>query len=371
MTAIPLNSPVHQYAELHEEIDRVVREVSSSGHWLDGPWTRRFSEQFARWSGVEYCVPLANGTDALELALRGLGVGTGDEVITVANAGGYATAACRLVGATPTWIDVVPTTLGLDITRAVEALSDRTKVIVVTHLYGIMVDVLALRAELDQRGWSHVRILEDCAQAHGAVMHGRKAGSFGDVATFSFYPTKNLGALGDAGAVLTNDAEIADRVARLRQYGWSKRFHSAVPMGRNSRMDEVQAAILTVKLPHLERWNAMRRQIIARLARDIHPPTRVVGTSGESNVAYLAVVRTPWPDQLRGLLATEDIATDIHYPVLDCDQASQMAMPGRRPPLPESERAVDEIVTLPCYPALTTAQLDKIIMAVNRVCSRS
>jgi dTDP-4-amino-4,6-dideoxygalactose transaminase len=367
MNTIPVNNPIRQYRELREEIDLVIREVMSSGYWLNGPWTRRFAEEFARWCGVAHCIPVANGTDALELALRSLGIAPGDEVITVANAGGYATTACRLVGATPVWADVTTSSLGLDIERVGDALDERTKVIVVTHLYGIMVDVPALRAELDRCGGAHIRIVEDCAQAHGAVMYNRKAGAFGDVAAFSFYPTKNLGALGDAGALVTNDPEIADRVSRLSQYGWGERYHSTVPMGRNSRMDELQAAILCVKLPHLERWNEARRKVIARYVCNLHAPMRMVGTCASWNVGHLAVLRTPQRDQMRTLLAAEGIATDIHYPVLDCDQVSQRTLPGRRLPLPESVRAIQEIVTLPCFAELTTAELDKTILTVNRI----
>jgi aminotransferase EvaB len=367
MINIPINDPIRQYRELHVEIDRVIREVNGSGRWLNGSWTRRIAEEIARWCGVAHCVPVANGTDALELALRSVGVELNNEVITVANAGGYATTACHLVGATPVWVDVRASTLGLDIERVGEALSERTKAIVVTHLYGIMVDVPALRAELDRRGATHVRIIEDCAHAHGATMRGRKAGALGDVAAFSFYPTKNLGALGDAGAVLTNDAEIADRTLRLHQYGWRERYNSIAAIGRNSRMDELQAAVLTVKLPHLEQWNAARRNVIERYVNELHPPFRVVSTCSQSDVAHLAVLRVPQRDQFRKRMAAAGIATDIHYPILDCNQVSQKMLPGRLLALPESERAVREIVSLPCFAELTADEVDRIIFAANRI----
>lgn len=365
---IPINDPVRQYRELREQIDRVIGDVMSSGRWINGSWTRRIAGELARWCGVAHCVPVGNGTDALELALRALGVGPNDEVITVANAGGYATTACHLVGATPVWTDVAPATLGLDVERVGEALTEKTKAVVVTHLYGIMVDIPALRADLDRHGGAHIRIVEDCAHAHGAVMHGRRAGALGDVAAFSFYPTKNLGALGDAGAIVTNDPEIADRVSRLHQYGWRERYHSMVPMGRNSRMDELQAAILTVKLPHLDRWNTARRNVVARYARELRVPLRVVGgTSAPWNAAHLAIVRTPRRDHFRTRLAAEGIATDVHYPILDCDQVSQQTLPGRRRALPESTRAVREIVTLPCFAELAAAEVDRIISTANRI----
>jgi dTDP-4-amino-4,6-dideoxygalactose transaminase len=261
----------------------------------------------------------------------------------------------------------VPSTLSIDLEQIGAALSEQTKVVVATHLFGIMVDVGALRAKLDSQGASHVRIVEDCAQAHGAEMRGLKAGAAGDAAAFSFYPTKNLGALGDAGALVTNDPEIAECVSRLHQYGWRERFFSEIPMGRNSRMDEIQAAIIAVKLPHVKRWNEMRRAVLARYIDELLPPLRVVGSVSDSNVAHLAVLRVPQRDRFRAALAAQGIATSIHYPVLDCDQASQRLLPGRRLPLPESERAVKEIVTLPCFPHLTTGECDRVIATANRI----
>lgn len=315
-------------------------------------------------------MPVANGTDALELALRGLAIAPGDEIITVANAGGYATTACRLVGAVPVWVDVLPSTLGLDVEQAVAAVSERTRAIIVTHLYGTMVDIVSLRRGLEKRGLSQVRIVEDCAQAHGAIMHGAKAGSFGDVATFSFYPTKNLGACGDAGAVVTNDEMVAERITKLRQYGWSDRYRSELPLGCNSRMDEIQAAILSVKLPHVEKSNAARRGILLRYASEIEPPMRLVGETGISNAAHLAVFCTPQRDEMRTHLAAQNIGTDIHYPVLDCDQVSQQRLPARRTPLPESEMAVKKIITLPCFAELTTMEVDTIISKTNSIAAR-
>jgi dTDP-4-amino-4,6-dideoxygalactose transaminase len=245
--AIPICSPVAQYRALQQEIDDVVRRVLASGVWLNGYWTRRFVSEFADWCGVKHCVPVASGSDALEVAMRALRVGPGDEVITAANAGGYATSVCHLLGATPVWVDVWPETLGLNPDCVAAAVTDRTKVVVVTHLFGILAAVERIRDALKQLGRSDIGILEDCAQAHGAAIDGRKAGSFGHIGTFSFYPTKNLGASGDAGAVVTDDADLAERVTELCQYGWKEKYHSETPGGRNSRIDELQAAILSVK----------------------------------------------------------------------------------------------------------------------------
>jgi dTDP-3-amino-2,3,6-trideoxy-4-keto-D-glucose/dTDP-3-amino-3,4,6-trideoxy-alpha-D-glucose/dTDP-2,6-dideoxy-D-kanosamine transaminase len=365
MPSIAFNQPSLVYESIKPQIDRVIQEVASSGVWLNGRWTRRFAEEFADWCGVSHCVPVANGTDALELAMRALQIGPGDEVITVANAGGYTTIACRLVGATPVWVDVLPETLLLDPDRIKGALSARTKLVVATHLYGGLVDVTAIRAVLDRAGRYEVRILEDCAQAHGAMRQGRRAGSFGDISAFSFYPTKNLGALGDAGAVLTDDPVLAEAVNCLRQYGFVERFHSKVPNGRNSRMDELQAAVLSVKLRYVDEWNRRRREIIACYSEGIDRTRTVVGARDPTNVGHLAVIRTPNRSAVMKALVGAGIGVDVHYPVLDCDQASQRGLPGRKLRLHQSELARNEILTLPCYPGLTDIEIDRIIAVVN------
>ncbi len=365
MIRLPINDPVRLYRRLKSEIDAAVAQVLASGRWIDGPFADQFAGEFAARCGVARCVPLGNGTDALELALRALGVGPGDEVITVANAGGFATEACWLVGATPVWIDVRPDTLGLDPDLIGETVSDRTKVVIATHLYGIVADVGRIRRELDRIGRPDVRILEDCAQAHGAMQDGRRAGSLGDVAAFSFYPTKNLGALGDAGAILTDDQNLADRVAWLRLHGWRERFRSTLPFGRNSRMDEIQAAVLGVKLRHLDDFNAERRQIVARYAEATHSPSDIVGADDPTNVGHLAVLRTSRRTEVAQALSGAGIATDVHYPVLDCDQESAQGMPARKIPLPVSERARNEILTLPCYPGLSGPEIERVAAAVK------
>jgi dTDP-3-amino-2,3,6-trideoxy-4-keto-D-glucose/dTDP-3-amino-3,4,6-trideoxy-alpha-D-glucose/dTDP-2,6-dideoxy-D-kanosamine transaminase len=233
MAAVPVNDPVRLYRRLQPELNAAIARVLASGRFIDGPFTERFAAQFAAWCDVACCVMVGNGMEALELALRALEIGPGDEVITVANAGGFATGACRLVGATPVWADVRPDTLGLDHGTVIEAVRDRTKLVIATHLYGIMADVPGIRRALDRIGRGDIRILEDCAQAHGAALGGRRAGSLGDVAAFSFYPTKNLGAFGNAGAVVTDDPEIARRVEQLRFYGWSSQFRQQLPFVRN------------------------------------------------------------------------------------------------------------------------------------------
>lgn len=365
MATIPINDPARLYRRLQPDIDAAVAQVLASGRWLDGPNAECFATDFAAWCGVAHCIPVGSGTDALELAMRALAVGPGDEVVTVANAGGFSTGACRLVGATPVWIDVRPDTLGLDAACIADAVSDKTRVVVATHLYGIVVDVPRIRLALDSIGRSDVRILEDCAQAHGATLNGRRAGTLGDIAAFSFYPTKNLGALGNAGAVVTDDEELAERVALLRFHGWRQQFHKQLPYGRNSRINEIQAAILCTKLPHVDEWNAERRRILARYAAAVSATAKVVGSCDASNACHLAVVRTPDRTAMMRALAEAGIGTAIHYPILDGDQASETGLRWRKLPLPVSERAQDEILSLPCYPGLTETEIERVVQVLK------
>jgi dTDP-3-amino-2,3,6-trideoxy-4-keto-D-glucose/dTDP-3-amino-3,4,6-trideoxy-alpha-D-glucose/dTDP-2,6-dideoxy-D-kanosamine transaminase len=363
MATVPVNDPVRLYRRLQPEFDAAVEEVLASGCFIDGPFTERFAAQFAAWCGVARCLTVGSGMEALELSLRAFGIGPGDEVITVANAGGFATGACRLVGASPVWIDVREDTLGLDTDAVIAAVRDCTKLVIATHLYGIAVDVPAIRHALDAIGRPDVRILEDCAQAHGATRCGRRAGSLGDVAAFSFYPTKNLGAFGNAGAVVTDDSEIARRIERLRLYGWSSQFRQELPFGRNGRIDEVQSAVLSVKLAHVDAWNAERRSIVARYAAAVAAPARVIGAGDPTNACHLAVLRTADRPTIARALADAGIDTSIHYPFLDCDQASEAGLPGRRMPLRVSEEARHEILSLPCYPGLSEPEIEQVLRA--------
>ena len=367
MITVPINDPVRLYRRLQSKIDAAIAQVLSSGHWIDGPFSERFAAEFANWCGVAHCVLVGNGTEALELALRALAVEPGDEVITVANAGGFATSACRLVGANPVWIDVRAETLGLDPNWIVKAVGDRTKVVIVTHLYGIVADVSGVRRALDGICRSDVRILEDCSHAHGATLEGQRVGSLGDIAAFSFYPTKNLGALGNAGAVVTNDRKLAEHVDRLRSYGWREQFRQVVPFGRNARMDEIQAAVLCAKLEYVDQWNLERRQIHARYAAACGADAKIVGSNDPTNACHLAVLRTPHRTIATRLMSEAGIVTRIHYPVLDCDHISETGLSGRKLPLPQSERARDEILSLPCYPCLNDQEIEHVVRALAKL----
>jgi len=351
------NLPARENEAIRSDINRAVQSVLDSGYYLLGEQTRAFEQEFAAFCRVEHCLTLGNGTDALEIAMRAIGVSAGDEVITVANAGGYTTTACNLIGAVPVYVDVEPDRLLLDIDQAVAAVSEQTRCVVATHLYGQVVDIPQLRSSLDRAGYQRVRIVEDCAQAHGASQGGRVVGSMADIATYSFYPTKNLGGLGDGGAIVTGSSEFYQLCLQLRQYGWSTKYQSATPYGRNSRMDELQAAVLRVKLNHLPACNARRREVAMQLARVCQPALDVVTEPDSTHAAHLFVVRHPQRRVVRDTLAARGIATDIHYPILDQNQHSMRSLPYRALAMPNAERAADEIFSLPCYAGISDDEL--------------
>lgn len=360
---IPLNDTARTYAAFAGVLDAAVKSTMASGWWINGPRNEQFAEVFSRFIGVAHCQPVANGTDALELALRGLiecGRTAGREVVTAANAGGYATTACWHVGLTPVYADVERMTQLIDIASAVRALSSETAAVVATHLYGGLVDVAALRRAMDAAGYAGVPIVEDCAQAHGGSIGGVRVGALGDVATFSFYPTKNLGAIGDAGAVVTSDPTLFATIRQLAQYGWSRKYEVARAGGRNSRMDEVQAAVLCTLLPHLDELNARRQAILATYAGANTEVAFVRPASG--TVAHLAVALTSSRDAFREHMSRRGIATDIHYPILDCDQPGWAGSPA--PELPVSRASNREIVTVPCFPFMTDTEVSRVADAI-------
>ena len=260
---IALNDLARHHAPLRSELDAAMARVQDRGWYILGPEVEAFEREFAAYCGTGECVAVGNGTDALELSLRALAIGPGDEVVTAANAGMYATTAIRAAGAVPAYVEIDESTLLMDPAALAAGLGARTRAVIVTHLYGRLADVDALVRIARERG---VALIEDCAQAHGARAGGGMAGTHGALGCFSFYPTKNLGALGDAGAVVTGDRELAAKLRALRTYGWGAKYHCTMEGGMNSRMDELQAAVLRVKLPRLDGWNRRRRDIAARYA---------------------------------------------------------------------------------------------------------
>ena len=357
-----INDLLRHNAAIAPLISQAIARVSARGWYILGPEVQAFEEAFAIYGGVAGCSAVANGTDALELALRALGVTAGDEVVTVANAGGYSAAAILAIGAHPVYVDIQPEMMTMDPDLLPATFSPRTKAVVVTHLYGRMAD---MRGVLKHAAAAGVPVLEDCAQAHGAVQHGRRAGAWGHAGAFSFYPTKNLGALGDGGAVVSNDPAVIARVRQLRQYGWGRKYEYELRGGRNSRLDELQAAILLGKLPLLDGWNARRREIAARYRTQIRHPLVLCPPAADDNfVAHLFVLRTPQREALRRHLAAAGVPTDIHYPIPDHHQTAWRDL-HPSVALPETDRASREILTLPCFPEMDESEVELVCGAVN------
>jgi aminotransferase EvaB len=351
---VQVGDPGRAYSELADELDAAVARVLRSGRYVHGPEHDAFEQEFATYVGAHHGIGVANGTDALELALTALGSGPGREVVTVANAGGYAAAAAVATGARPVFADVLADSLLADPSDVDELISPDTAAVVVTHLFGHLHPAVRELAELCAR--RSVPLIEDCAQATGAQRHGRHAGSFGTVATHSFYPTKNLGALGDAGMLTTDEPSLAARLRALRQYGWDEHRCSSLAGGRNSRMDELQAAVLRVKLRHLDDAVERRRAVADRYRREC-PDRWWAGEAGPEYAAHLAVTRTTDRSAFRDAALATGIATAIHFEHPD---PAQPAFAEWSRPLPETTRACAEVVTVPCHPALTPSEIDAV-----------
>jgi dTDP-4-amino-4,6-dideoxygalactose transaminase len=369
-SAIPQSSPGSEYRNLRIEIDGAIARVLDSGWYILGREVEAFEEEFARYLGLGEAVGVANGTDALELALRAIGVGPGDAVFTVSQTAVATVAAIERAGAVPVLLDVDEATFTMDPGRLEDALAvgplppgTRPKAVVVVHLYGHPAAMPAIVGIARDAG---LAVVEDCAQAHGARLDGRVVGTFGDVASFSFYPTKNLGALGDGGLVASDDPTVAARVRELRQYGWRERYVSATT-GFNSRLDELQAAVLRVKLRHLEAGNERRRALASRYDSALRSATvrtpRV--TTGALHVYHQYVIRSDERTKLMAWLRDRDIATAIHYPVPVHQQpayADRLPIPR---PLEVTERLATEIISLPMFAGLADADVDRVVDAIR------
>jgi aminotransferase EvaB len=359
---IPVNDLKRHNALLQDRLAASLGAVLEGGWFILGPHVRQFEATFATFCGVTNCIGVANGTDALELALRALAIGPQDQVATVANAGGYSTAAILATSAEPLYLEIEPATLLMDVVAAGRSVTPRTRAIIATHLYGRMVDMPALAGLAARRG---IPVVEDCAQAHGASIDGRQAGAWGTLGCFSFYPTKNLGALGDAGAVVTDDTALAGRVRQLRQYGWKSRFVSDLS-GRNSRLDDLQAAVLSAKLPYLDGWNQRRRSIAQRYDDAFQKVgIEMPRTKGPESVAHLYVIRAACRDALRAKLAERGIATDVHYPLPDYRQPSARGFSWANVSLPLTEACCADVLTLPCFPEMTDEEVEAVIGVVR------
>lgn len=340
--------PAH--AELREEIAAAMERVVASSHYVLGPEVEAFESEFATFCGARHCVGVGNGMEAIELVLRALGVGPGDEVVTVSHTAFPTAAAVTATGATPVFVDVDPDTSCMSPDALEAALGPRTRAVLPVHLYGRCADMEAIRVLAAGAG---VPVVEDAAQAHGASHRGGRAGTLGIAAAFSFYPTKNLGALGDGGAVVTDDRDLAERVRRLRNYGEESKYVNVEP-GLNSRLDELQAAILRVKLPRLESWNAERRALAARYDELLGGLSGLVPPApDEGHVYHLYVVRSESRDGLQAHLRDAGIGSAVHYPTPVHLQAAYASGGARRSgSLEHTERLAGEVLSLPCHPGM-------------------
>ena len=359
---IPFVDLAAQYRTIAEEINEATSRVIQEADFILGREVRLFEEEFAAFCEARYAVGLDSGTSALELALRAYDIGPGDEVITAANSFIASALAISHAGATPVLVDVDPFTHTIDVTGIERAITSRTKAILPVHLYGHPAHMDPIRQLAEQRG---LIVIEDACQAHGARYKGRRAGSLGHAAAFSFYPGKNLGAYGDGGVVVTNDADIAKRLEMLRNYGQKEKYHH-LSQGFNRRLDTLQAAVLRVKLKYLEKWNAARRWQ-AELYHRLLAGTELVLPSeaaGAQSVWHLYVIRTEHRDALKEHLLSRGIAAGIHYPVPIHLQPAYQNLGYKRGDFPVTEQYAQRILSLPMYAELTPELIDCVAKSI-------
>ncbi len=360
-----------QRASVAGEMDAALAQVIASGQFVGGPVVERFEGDFAAFCGAAHAVGVGNGTDALLMALRALGVGPGDEVLTTPFTFVATVAAIVHVGAVPVLCDIDPRTFCLDPEDAARRITPRTKVILPVHLYGHPADMTTLRALADQHGlW----LLEDAAQAHGARLAGRRAGSLGHIAAFSFYPSKNLGAWGDGGAVTTSDPVLAERIRRLKNHGRVGKYEHA-EFAHNSQLDALQASVLSVHLRHLDAWNARRREIAARYAERLRglPGLALPAEADDAeHVYHLYVVRARRRAALQAAFSNAGVEWGVHYPIplhLQPAWAAAYGPATGRGAFPRVERLSEEILSLPMHPFLTDNDVDHVAdVARDTIC---
>jgi dTDP-4-amino-4,6-dideoxygalactose transaminase len=363
VTRIPVFDLKAQYAELKSELDEAVLRVMESGWFVHGSEHAAFESEFAAYCEAQHGIGVATGTDAIRIALEALGVGPGDEVITVANVGMPPVVAVKEAGAKPVFVDVDPVTRNIDSALIQAAITPRTKAVLAIHLFGHPIDVDAIKEVTRPRG---IKLLEDCAQAHGARYKGRRVGSMGDAAAFSFYPTKNLGAYGDGGFITTNDADLADRARLLRGYGWRQRYISE-SHGFNSRLDELQAAILRVKLRYLDRANDERRRRAAIYDEALAGVTKPTTAAWAEPVFHLYVIEVDRRDELRAALQAAGVGTDVHYPLASHLQPACADLGMGPGSLPVTERLSRHVLSLPMYPELPIDHVERVAEIVSRL----
>jgi dTDP-4-amino-4,6-dideoxygalactose transaminase len=358
------SNPKAQYLSHKSDIDKAIQNVLNKGAYILGEEVQFFEKEFASYIGVKHGIGVGSGTEALHIALNALGIKNGDEVITVAHTAVATISAIELCGATPVFVDIEPHTYSINPEMLENLISKKTKAIILVHIYGQPVNIPSIVSIASKYG---IKIIEDCAQAHGAEYDGKKVGGFGDIACFSFYPTKNLGAIGDGGMVTTNNDDLAEGCKLLREYGWTERYVSSIS-GWNSRLDEIQAAVLRVKLKGLEEDNRKRIKIAEEYNECLETIHDIICPTLQKNskhVYHLYVIRNSKRDELKNYLTSKNIHTLIHYPVPIHLQKAYFNKIKGSDNLAETEKAAKEILSIPIYPELSKEDIQKVIKEIK------
>ena len=360
---IPFVDLKSQYQSLKHEFDEAILKVVAETAFISGKYARAFEEAFAEYLGVQHCIAVANGTDALEIGLKAIGVGVGDEVLVPANTFFATAEAVGNVGAKPVFVDIEPNFYNLDPSKIEEKITPRTKALIPVHLYGLPAEMDEIMALAQKHG---LKVLEDCAQAHGATYKGKTVGTFGDVATFSFYPSKNLGAFGDAGAIVTNNAETAEIARLIANHGQiAKNRHSLI--GRNSRLDGIQAAVLSVKLPHLDAWLEARRRNAALYNELLADSGLQLPFAPEHSrhTYHLYVVQVPNREAVQQKLSEAGIESGTHYPTALPFLEAYAHLNYQPSDFPVAHAQMDKILSLPMYAELTEEMIERVCQTLK------
>ncbi|TWU34936.1 DegT/DnrJ/EryC1/StrS family aminotransferase [Novipirellula artificiosorum] len=362
LAPIPLVDLQTQSRALKEEVLRRMGDVMDGARYILGQEVQEFEELFAAYCGTDHCIGMANGTEAIHMALRALDIGPGDEVITAGNSFAATAFAIAHAGANAVFVDIDPADFNIDVSQIENAITDKTKAIIPVHLFGQPARMREILAIARRHG---LRVIEDAAQAHGAELEGQRCGSFGDIGCFSFYPGKNLGAFGDGGATVTNDPKLAEKLRLLRNYGQRvKNRHDLLAF--NSRLDTIQACVLLAKMKHIENWTEQRRTVAQWYREDLADTNVLLPQEHDDvrHVYHLFVIRTPHREPLMAALAEKGIAAGIHYPNPLCTAQPFEDSPTIPMGLPVCKLAADEIVSLPMYPEMTRDQVSRVADAV-------
>ena len=359
---VPFGDLKLHYQEYKEIFDQSVARVLSSGYYILGPELQRFEEEFAQYLGCNFTIGCASGTEAIYLALAVLDIKGGDEVLVVAHTAVPTISAISMTGATPVFVDIDAQTMVIDVADLESKITARTKVIVPVHLYGLMADMDGIKKIADKH---NLPVIEDVAQATGAKHKGRRAGSIGRFGAFSFYPSKNLGAFGDGGAVSCQTKEDYDRLLKLRNYGQSKRYHHDI-VGINSRLDEIQAAILSAQIPFVDEWNDRRKEIAKRYTSSLKDIVQTpVEVTDSDHVYHLYVIQCEQRNELQAFLESKGVGTLIHYPTPAHRQQAYRYLNYAAGSMPATEAVANRILSLPLFPELTNEQVDFVIEAIS------